>query len=129
MTWNQWQRNQELERGPVAGLVVSLVLLITSSSMAQVVEPVALPVPPLAATDALGRTLPMPGEVSRPRPDRFVGMFYFLWHDNRAGKRPEGDGPYDISKILARDPDAIHHPSSALWGPSRSTSRRRRTSA
>ena len=59
----------------------------------------------------------MPGEVSGPRPDRFVGMFYFLWHDTRAGKRPDGDGPYDIAKILARDPDALRHPGSKLWGP------------
>ena len=117
MKWSRWQRNQELERGPVAGLVFSLVLLTTSSSMAQGVESVPAPVLPLPATDGLGRALPMPGEVSGPRPDRFVGMFYFLWHDNRAGKRPEGDGPYDIAKILARDPDAIHHPRSALWGP------------
>ena len=117
MKCRQWQRNQELERGPVAGLAFSLVLLITSSSMGQGVESVPASILPLPATDGLGRALPMPGEVSGPRPDRFVGMFYFLWHDNRAGKRPEGDGPYDISRILARDPDAIHHPRSALWGP------------
>ena len=117
MNWSRWQRNQELERGLAAGLVFSLVLLITSSSMAQGIEPVPAPVLPLPATDGLGRTLPMPGEVSGPRPGRFVGMFYFLWHDNRQGKRPEGDGPYDIAKILARDPDAVHHPRSKLWGP------------
>ena len=117
MKWSQWRRNQEHERGPVAGLVISLVLLIVRSSMAQGVESVPAPVLPLPASDGLGRALPMPGEVSGPRPDRFVGMFYFLWHDNRAGKRPEGDGPYNISTILARDPDATHHPRSALWGP------------
>lgn len=117
MKWSRWLRNQDLGRGPVAGLVFSLVLLIASSSPAQGVESVSAPVLPLSATDGLGRALPMPGEVSRPRPDRFVGMFYFLWHDNRAGKRPEGDGPYNISTILASDPDAIHHPHSALWGP------------
>ena len=59
----------------------------------------------------------MPGEVGGRRPGRFVGMFYFLWHDNRGGKRPGGDGPFDVSKILAADPDALRHPTSPPWGP------------
>ena len=51
------------------------------------------------------------------RSDRFVGLFYFLWHDNPGGKRHDGDGPYDVSKILARDPGALEKPDSPLWGP------------
>jgi hypothetical protein len=90
-------------------------LLSASTSFAQQSTP--SPVVPLAATDGLGRTLPMPGEVPKPREGKFVGMFYFLWHDNRGGARPEKDGPYDVSKILAVDPDAVHHPTSKLWGP------------
>ena len=54
---------------------------------------------------------------ARPRADRYVGIFYFLWHDNPGGKRPDGDGPFDVSKILPRDPDALNHPTSPLWGP------------
>ncbi len=95
----------------------SLVLLMSSSSLARPDEPPPVSILPMPATDGLGRRLPMPGEVTGPRPNRFVGMFYFLWHDNRGGKRPDGDGPYDVSKILAIDPDAVHHPSSKLWGP------------
>jgi hypothetical protein len=101
----------------VVGLAFSLGLLIASTGVAEGDEPAPAPVFPMPATDGLGRALPMPGEVSGPRPDRFVGMFYFLWHDIRAGKRPDGDGPYDIAKILARDPDALRHPGSKLWGP------------
>ena len=59
MKWSQWQRNQELERGPAAGLVFSLVLLFTSSSIAQSVESVSAPILPLPATDGLGRALPI----------------------------------------------------------------------
>ena len=44
-------------------------------------------------------------------------MFYFLWHDNPGDKRPDGGGPFDVSKILARDPEALNHPASPLWGP------------
>ena len=64
------------------------------------------------ATDALGRTVSTAGQVSAPRKDKFVGAFYFLW----LGEHGRG-GPYDITKILAKDPDAINHPESPLWGP------------
>lgn len=63
------------------------------------------------ATDALGRRLLSYKECGPPRKDRFVGIFYFLWL--------EGPGPYDISKMLAENPEdpnygpkhAFHH-----WG-------------
>jgi hypothetical protein len=72
---------------------------------------------PYPATDALGRTLPTPAEVGSLQPDRCVGIFYFLWHNQRDGKAPYADGPYDVSKILAQDPDALEKPDSELWGP------------
>src|SRR5690349_7087341 len=65
-----------------------------------------------AATDALGRALPMAAEAGRPRADRTVGLFYFLWH----GAHARG-GPYDISRILAADPQSMTKPESPLWGP------------
>lgn len=69
------------------------------------------------ATDALGRTLPLIEEAGPLRKDRFVGIFYFLTHDEPIGIAPGTDGPYDISKIIARDPQALLHPDSPLWGP------------
>ncbi len=65
------------------------------------------------ATDALGRALPGHAECGPPRPDRQVGMFYFLWLGEHAG----GKGPFDISRILARDPQAIEQTDHPLWGP------------
>ena len=59
-----------------------------------------------AATDALGRTLPMSGEVGLPQPDRTVGIFYFNWHASFGNKEV-----HDIAKILKANPTA---PS---WGP------------
>jgi len=64
------------------------------------------------ATDALGRKLPGYKEAGPPRKDRYVGVFYFTWHQGNPG-------PYDITKILADDPvnpkwglvNAFHH-----WG-------------
>ena len=72
---------------------------------------------PWPATDALGRVLPTPNDVGPPRRDRFVGIFYFLWLNERSNKSPHGDGPYDVSRILAADPDAMKKPDSPLWGP------------
>ena len=34
---------------------------------------------PWPAVDELGRALPLAKEVGLPKPDRFVGIFYFLW--------------------------------------------------
>ncbi|HSW47060.1 MAG TPA: hypothetical protein VLM89_15965, partial [Phycisphaerae bacterium] len=72
---------------------------------------------PWPAIDALGRSLPTPAEVGQPKPDRFVGIFYFLWLNERANKSPHWDGPYDVSRILEKDPDALKKPDSPLWGP------------
>lgn len=47
------------------------------------------------ATDALGRTVPASDEVGPPKPDRWVGIFYWTWHI------PGRGGPNDNTKILA----------------------------
>ncbi|MBL9160919.1 MAG: hypothetical protein JNJ70_25795 [Verrucomicrobiales bacterium] len=59
-----------------------------------------------AATDALGRVLPMSTEVGPPKPNRTVGIFYFNWH--AAFGNPQ---VHDIAKILAVNPAA------PPWGP------------
>lgn len=72
---------------------------------------------PWPARDALGRRLPLHVEVGAPRKDRWVGIFYFLWHDNPGGKSPHWNGPYDIERILKADPEALKKPDSPYWGP------------
>lgn len=64
------------------------------------------------ATDALGRALPVGPDVPRPRADRTVGLFYFLW----LGEHARG-GPFDVTRILQTDPEAMNKPGSSLWGP------------
>ncbi|MGC9469063.1 MAG: hypothetical protein ACP5HS_10765, partial [Anaerolineae bacterium] len=69
---------------------------------------------PWPAVDNLGRVLPTPEEVGLPKPDRFVGIFYFLW----LGQHDRADaGPFDISKIMAEYPDALQTPTSPPWAP------------
>src|SRR5664279_2751701 len=64
------------------------------------------------ATDALGRSLPSTADAGLPRQHRTVGVFYFLWLYPR-----DGLGPFDISKILTKDPQAVTNAGSPLWGP------------
>lgn len=59
-----------------------------------------------AATDALGRTLPMGGEVRPPQDDKFIGIFYFVWQGYHGHK-----DVYDMTKIKAANPD------NPQWGP------------
>jgi len=47
------------------------------------------------ATDALGRELGGYAECGSPRPNKYVGIFYWTWHHLDHG------GPRDISKIMA----------------------------
>ncbi|WP_274362137.1 hypothetical protein [Paenibacillus thermotolerans] len=66
----------------------------------------------LAGADEYGRALPAYGEVSEPRRDSFVGIFYFLWLGQHGT-----DGPYDNTNILEQAPEAVFDPDHPLWGP------------
>ncbi len=68
---------------------------------------------PWPAVDALGRALPLAAETGPPRADRTLAMFYFLW----LGPHAQAGGPWDITKILAQNPDALRQADSPLWGP------------
>lgn len=50
-------------------------------------------------TDSLGRTLPTYAETGAPKPNRWVGIFYWEWHG------PDRWGPnYDVTKFLQTHP-------------------------
>ncbi len=51
------------------------------------------------ATDALGRTLPSYQECGPVKKDRYVGMFYFITHND-----PKAKGPFDVTKIMQQNP-------------------------
>jgi len=71
-------------------------------------------------TDALGRNLPVGGEVRGPQSNKEVGIFYFTWHGPHGYGGPEplrSDGgvvekqqgsytsPHNLSELLAEDPE------------------------
>ncbi len=67
---------------------------------------------PWPATDALDRTLPTAAKTNGIRPNRTVGIFYFLTHAIDSPTLPN-----NIATILAKDPDILTKPDSPLWGP------------
>ncbi|UJR26605.1 hypothetical protein I4U23_007925 [Adineta vaga] len=64
-----------------------------------------------AACDNLGRVLPTYDQVGDIRPNKFIGIFYFLWAENEAGYKT---GPYDNTEILAKANGSLIN---ATWGP------------
>ncbi len=69
------------------------------ASLAQNSPPVVIDNADCVATDALGRRLPTYAEVSGPKPNRYVGLFYWLWHG------PDRWGPeYNVTEFLKTHP-------------------------
>jgi len=91
------------------GLLMAFSLVSTGRALAE--GPRDLGSDTWVATDALGRSLPGAKDVGLPRPNKFVGVFYFLW----LGQHGD-EGPFDIAKILAKEPGALQNPKSPLWG-------------
>ncbi len=84
-----------LVRGVAVGLLVSGALASAQNAAtyelpSDTVRYSQNPGTPWPAVDELGRVLPTAAEVGPPRPNRFTGIFYFLWlgqHD-KTDKQP-----------------------------------------
>ena len=90
---------------------IALGLLCTSLVRAQTPPDGGPATDTWVATDGLGRMLPDSAEVGPPRPNRTVGMFYFLTFDHGQ------DGPYDNTQILKAHPEAMADVHNPAWGP------------
>ena len=66
---------------------------------------------PLMAIDGLGRSVADLSSAPIRREDKLVGMFYFLWLGEHGRHRP-----YNISKIVAENPNAGFNLDTNLWG-------------
>jgi hypothetical protein len=64
-----------------------------------------------AASDGLGRILPTYDQVGDLKPNKSIGIFYFLWAENEASFKT---GPYDTTQILAKANGSLIN---ATWGP------------
>lgn len=67
----------------------------------------------LMGMDELERSMLRDGQVRSAQSDRYVGVFYFLWHGQHGS---DSATLYDIAQIRATDPNAIHDANSPLWG-------------
>lgn len=63
------------------------------------------------AVDGLGRTLPTYAEVGETDNEKFVGLFYWLWHYNFASSF-EAD---NVTEILKEAPEAVRDFSHPVW--------------
>jgi len=86
-------------------------LLVATTAFGQTRPDAINPGTPWPATDALGRALPTAEQTEGIRPNRCVGIFYFLWHHILGDMAPN-----DLAKILPQDPDILRKPDSPLWG-------------
>ncbi|BDI34552.1 hypothetical protein CCAX7_66030 [Capsulimonas corticalis] len=103
------------DRFPIRRLASTLALLaagalVAPQAKAQTLRPIAPDT--WTATDALGRSMPVGAGIPAPRKNRYVGIFYFLWHHG-----PGKNELYDNTKILA-DPAHPFGPKFAFhwWG-------------
>lgn len=65
------------------------------------------------AVDGLGRVLPANAETGDTREGKFVGLFYWTWHCEFANQTK----PYNVSRIIEENPEAIHDLNHPAWGP------------
>ena len=89
--------------------LICLFISLPSLALAQV------PGAPWQGVDDFGRVTASEGQVPATRPDKTVGLFYFLWTDSTQGDIPvdtknrhvDKPGPYDLTQILGKDPDPV----------------------
>jgi hypothetical protein len=66
------------------------------------------------AVDGLDRTLPTYKEVGDKDDEKFVGMFYWIWHENFAKQYTAKN----VQQILNEHPEAINDYNSSVWDQS-----------
>lgn len=64
-----------------------------------------------AATDGLGRTLPVNAETGDLKKDKYVGMFYWTWHVMHA----QNYSPINLQDICDQYPEAITNHNHSVW--------------
>jgi hypothetical protein len=69
-----------------------------------------------AATDALGRKVRDQKEAGPERKDKFVGIFYWTWHQ---GEDDTNYGVKNISEIVRKHPEAMKDYNHPAWGEKR----------
>lgn len=91
------------------GIITCIILQNMPSVNAQVI----------AGTDDLGRTLLQNDAVGDPKPDRHVGMFYFLWQGDKGS--PTSPKHWNLPEIYANHPEAFEDCDDPNWGGGKGT--------
>ena len=78
-------------------------ILIITNSFSQNSSPIKIDNANWTATDALGRTIPSYSETGGVKPNRYVGLFYWLWHGPLRSTANNPDS-FNVTKILSGNP-------------------------
>lgn len=70
----------------------------------------------LPATDGLGRKLPTYAEVGPEKGDKFVGLFYWIWHTHFAQSVPYA---FNVGEAVEKFPEAAQDYNHPVWGGTR----------
>ncbi len=84
-------------------MVISISLFISIKAFCQNTPQINISNSNWVATDALGRTLPTYKETGGPKQNRYVGLFYWLWHGSIRSTATNPDS-VNVTKILALNP-------------------------
>ena len=84
---------------------------VRASSSTQAVELGAVKPDTWAAVDGLGRTLSGYNEVGDKQEDKYVGMFYWTWHNYFSSFKPR-----NVSQIISENPEAWNDADHPAWG-------------
>ncbi len=68
-------------------------------------------------TDALGRSTPAASETGPVKSDKYVAIFYHIWHNNfmAATVGTDRQAPRNVTQIIKQNENALHD--SSVWGP------------
>jgi hypothetical protein len=97
-------------------LITLFWLFTTATALAQNSPPILLNTADLSGTDDLGRSLPTHAQTGGPKPNRYVGLFYWQWH---TGLRATAD--VDMSVYLTTHPKQTFFSAFPPGGPAHPT--------
>jgi len=66
--------------------------------------------------NGLGEELPLYNQVGDIKSDKFVGIFYLLWHPSIFGLSDPGK-PRNVHELLVNNPEALHDADAKEWKP------------
>ncbi|MDE7397013.1 MAG: hypothetical protein K2M98_04735 [Muribaculum sp.] len=95
--------------------IVSAFFMLTGINAAAFAQSVTAESDQWSFTDGVGRVARGYDEAGQRREEKFVGVFYWTWHENR---HDESRRVINVPKVVAEHPEALNDYNSPYWGGS-----------